>query len=243
NFLRIIKDKGYAYAAGSTLDQMLQRSDKSPLSIYYPLSARMSVRLRDIVADDQGAEDAKWLSAGTRAALLAANTLIDNEQPLDWTRATVPPDQSKLWYVLPHELSVNVVNGGALLSWEPRVNWNDLRSLNFKITPYVPDSSDDKVFRMSQLDVYYTEKRKYETISSWGVGPSVYFPWDSYQKPTGILNHVGASAYVGIIGDKFRMTIGWRNIHASDYPAPSHNFYLLLGVTDIPGISYWFFSK
>jgi hypothetical protein len=107
----------------------------------------------------------------------------------------------------------------------------------------VQTSAGDKTYRMAQMDLYYTGKRKNRVWSSWGIGPSVYQPWHSYQKSTELIDHIGVSGYFGFIGDKFRVTVGFRNIHSDDYPAPSNNFYILLGVTDIPGTSYWFFSK
>jgi predicted acylesterase/phospholipase RssA len=241
NFLRILKEQGYP--PDPTLNEMLKRVDKSAMSMFYPLTAQASVRLKDIVADGNGEADGDQLSTGTRAALLALNTRIDDEQRFEFARSTVPPKQAWGWYILPNELSADVVNGGAFFSWEPRWNRNNSTSVNFKITPYVQDTDGNDTFRMSQLDVYYTRKRKDETISSWGIGPSVYQAWHSYQKSTSLHDHYGISAFVGAIGDKFRLTVGLRNVHASDYPAASNNFYILLGVTDIPGMSYWFFSK
>ena len=114
--------------------------------------------------------------------------------------------------------------------WQVRDHW----SLNFKLTPVAVQRAGNQRKMFSQIDILASFKVADSLISSWGFGPT-YSRLRSPQ-PDARQENIGMAAYVDLLGDKLRLTLGKR-AETGDFFGDE--IYVYIGITDIPGISYW----
>jgi hypothetical protein len=148
-----------------------------------------------------------------------------------WNQSTGMND----WYqLLPYEMAYDVSNTGWSASWEPSWQFNAPWSLNVKLTPYAVQRALNQRTVFNQIDLFFSHQNQSSLLSSWGVGPSYNHQREDHS--TIDRENYGVSAYVGLFGDKLRVTLGKRAESGGFY---GDEIYLYLGITDIPGISYW----
>jgi hypothetical protein len=97
------------------------------------------------------------------------------------------------------------------------------------------ESRSDNLW-FSQAD-FLISRRTHGALSAFGFGPSVHYTWDEW--PNAKQTTFGAMMYIGFIEDKFRISIGMSSF-ADEFAGP--NYYLNVGVNDVPGLVYWGWS-
>ena len=67
-----------------------------------------------------------------------------------------------------------------------------------------------------------------------GAGPSVSWTWKKWQDSEQL--NVGAAMYLGFVEDKLRLTVGKISFNDEFH---GDNYYINIGVNDVPGLVYW----
>lgn len=203
------------------------------LSWYYPLTLRASNRLlllekRERDVRKRGDIYGVGLAAG---AFLAHSYIREEEFTLN--SSTAPDFSWQAW--LPYEIAVDARNGGLDVSWEPSVNLGDKGyGLALKVTPVRFNRFGGQDIWFSSADLFFAYRRQ-GLFSSVGAGPTFSYTWQQW--PDSTQTSVGASAYVGLLQDKLRVTAGAMSGIQGTFPGDT--YYLNFGLTDIPGIVYW----
>ncbi|MEM7708094.1 MAG: patatin-like phospholipase family protein [Pseudomonadota bacterium] len=138
---------------------------------------------------------------------------------------------------LPYSVGTDLHDGMGSLSWEPRYYLNTRWSVGARLSPVLKSRNRDRTVRFTQGDLYLSRHFDSLGLSSIGIGPSYSYTWQGRGAFDGGVT--GYSAYVGILGDKLRLTYGDR---AFDSGFAGEDNYLLLGINDLPGMFYWLFG-
>jgi predicted acylesterase/phospholipase RssA len=210
--------------------RIMKLRHEDELKWFYPLASRASLRLLDLERQEQQVTGDSMRGLVGLAALGVETTLGDRDDFV-WNQSTAL-DNKYQW--LPYEVAYDVFNTGWSVSWEPSWMFSRPWSLNVKITPFGYQKLNGERTEYSQFDVLLSHKNESSFFSSWGVGPG-YNHLDM-ESTAADSNNAGLAVYAGFFGDKLRLTLGRR--------APSDKFsgdelYMYLGLTDLPGISYW----
>ncbi|MES0371547.1 MAG: patatin-like phospholipase family protein [Mariprofundaceae bacterium] len=192
----------------------------------YPLTSRLSERV--IALNDNDGDPTQNLA--TKFTALGINSVYRDETRL-FTASSAPTDS--FWFrLLPYEIAVDSANGGTFVAYE----WQLLPlphqfSLRLKASPFIWYRSSGIISRSSQLDpaIQY----RFNNGLNVGLAPTVNFSWSKPGEDVPI--NYGVAGYIGYV-DKFRITSGVRSLHG-DFGGK--NFYVLIGITDLPGIAYW----
>ena len=216
--------------AGFMIKRILKYKHQSPSKWFYPLASRASIRLLDLEQQEQRltGDSLQGLVGG---GAFAIESTLGDKKDFVWNQSTGKNDWFKL---LPHEINYDLANTGWSAAWEPRWQMSKMWGLNTKLTPYAVQRSSGERRVFNQLDVFISHDISGSAISSWGVGPSYVRLRDKEQGLD--QTNYGYAAYLGFFGDKLRLTAGNR---AESGGLNGDEFYLYLGVTDIPGFSYW----
>jgi predicted acylesterase/phospholipase RssA len=216
--------------AGFMIRRIIKHRYDDPAKWFYPLASRASVRLLDLEKEEHRVtgESLRTLAGG---AALGIETLLGDADDFVWNQSTGKDDWFKL---LPYEISYDLSNNGWGAAWEPRWQVRDHWSLNFKLTPIAVQRANNQRKMFSQVDILASFKVADSLISSWGMGPT-YSKLRSPQ-PDARQENIGVAAYIGLLGDKLRLTVGKR-AETGDFFGDET--YVYIGITDIPGISYW----
>lgn len=152
-----------------------------------------------------------------------------------WAPSTAPKGWG--WRgVIPYEVALDTVDGDLLLTWQPTWSVSPKDNLSIRgsigLTGGVLKSSalEDRENYLS-LGLDYTRLRS-GTLSGLGFTPGWYH---TFRKPnTGNQDGFGFDVHAGFFKNRLRIGLGTRDVtEASD------NWFLTLGVADLPGITYW----
>ena len=192
----------------------------------YPLTSRLSERVITLNhRDDRTAQN-----LATKFTALGINSVYRDETRM-FTASSAPTDA--YWFrLLPYEIAVDSANGGIFAAYELQLlPLSNPLSLRLKISPFIWYRSNAAIGRSSQLDLAL--QYRFNNGLSIGLGPTYNFSWT---KPGGAIPvNYGVAGYIGY-ADKFRLTSGVRSVHG-DFG--DKNIYVLIGITDLPGIAYW----
>lgn len=147
------------------------------------------------------------------------------------------PEDWFLRYVIPYEIGFDLVEGDITLGWQPTLalSKNDLihvrASLGFAGGLFNSSGSEDRE-NYGSLGVGYTRRTGSTTISSFGITPTWYHAWK--QPKVGDQDTGGGDIHVSFLSDRLRVGLGTRDVR--DW---GQNWFLTLGVTDLPGAAYW----
>jgi hypothetical protein len=143
-----------------------------------------------------------------------------------------------IWrYIMPYELGFDLTEGDVLLTWQPTMALSTRNLLNIRASlgfaGGILRSSDDE-FRENYLGlgVGYIRRTGFAGISSFGFTPTWYHTWS---KPEiGKQDTAGGDIFVAFLKDRLRVGLGTR-----DFSDTSNNWFLILSLTDLPGLTYW----
>lgn len=210
--------------------RILKLRHEDELMWFYPLASRASLRLLELEKQEQALTGTSLRGLMGMTAFGVESALGD-EKDFVWNKSTAMNG----WYQLvPYELAYDVSNTGWSMSWEPGWMFSNPWSLNIKLTPLAVQRSFEQRTTFNQVDFFISHRNQSSLFSSWGIGPSYNH---QEQEHSGIdRENIGVSAYVGLFGGKFRLTLGKRAESGGFF---GDEIYLYLGITDIPGMAYW----
>ena len=212
------------------IKRILKLRNEDELKWFYPLASRASQRLLELEKHEESISHDSFRGLMGLAAFGVESSLADGKDFV-WNQSTA----LNSWYqLLPYELAYDVSNTGWSLSWEPSWKFNSPWSLNTKITPYARQQSYDEHTVFNQIDFFISHQNKSSLFSSWGIGPSYNHQRQSHLNVD--RENYGATAYVGFFGNKLRLTYGKRAESGGFF---GDAIYLYIGITDIPGMTYW----
>jgi hypothetical protein len=152
-----------------------------------------------------------------------------------WAPSTAP--KGWIWRgVIPYEVALDTAEGDVLLTWQP--TWSVSPRDNLAIRGSIglaggllKDSSYEDREDYLSLGLDYTRLRK-GTLSGLGFTPGWYH---AFKKPkTGNQDGFGFDVHAGFFKNRLRVGLGTRDVSEA-----SENWFLTLGVADLPGIVYW----
>lgn len=144
-------------------------------------------------------------------------------------------------YVIPYEISFDVVAGDLLLVWQP--TWNIEKRSNLGIRGsfglaggLFRTSADREREYYFSLGLDFTRLMDSDIVSSWGVTSGWFHTW-TWDKPRSVdQDSMGFDIHVGFLENRIRAGLGARNV--KDFHG---TWFLTLGIADIPGFVYWLF--
>lgn len=217
------------------MKRVYRLKDEDSLNWFFPLTSRVAGRLIQLEdAELENSVQTDYMRQILGVGALAVHSYIKNGDDSFLLHSSAPSNSWEQY--LPYELGVDARNGGVFVAWEPSLPLSKSFVLNFNVAPIVMDRFDDKIVLFSQASLFLSYKRD-SLISSIGFGPTVSNTWDkrSDSKQT----NLGASAYLGILQDKMRVTFGTRSFAKDDFFGDT--LYINVSITDVPGFSYWLF--
>jgi len=233
-FVSRLTNKPYDRTHSSNfLKRIFKLKDSDQLSWYYPLTMRASNRLLLLEQRESAARGSnRAINAAIAMGAFVAHSYV-REEEFTLNHSTAPDNSWQAW--LPYEIAVDARNGGIDVSWEPSINLgNKGMALAAKVTPVQFNRFGSNEIWFSHADLFLSYRRG-GIFSSFGAGPSMTYTWAEW--PGYRRTSVGASAYVGLVQDKLRITVG--TLSSSGNSFPGDNYYLNFGITDIPGFVYW----
>jgi hypothetical protein len=234
-FVRALLARNYDTRDSSDfMKRIVRLRDEDELTWYYPLSARLSTRALALEETERKVQGGNEIIGGTLAlGALAAHSYIKDPELITLNQSTAPSDS---WLtLLPYEIAVDGRNGGLDISWEPSLALMFERlSLNLKVTPIEFNRYGGDEIWFSHLDAFITFRR-HGFFSSVGIGPTYTYTWEEW--PGHPRSNYGASAFVGLVQDKLRLTAGAMSFDENKFPGD--RFYINFGITDVPGFLYW----
>lgn len=156
--------------------------------------------------------------------------------PFTFSPSTAPEDW--IWrYVIPYGIEFDLTEGDILVTWQPTwsMSRNDLLdariSLGFAGGLFKSSSDKDRQNYLA-LGLGYIRRTGSPTISSYGITPTWFHTW--HVPEDGEQNTAGGDIHVSFLKDRIRVGLGTRDF--SDF---NENWFLTLGINDLPGMSYW----
>jgi hypothetical protein len=235
---RLVEQDYDASDSSDFLKRIFRLKDKDELTWYYPLTLRASNRLLLLEhRESEVLEGGQFLTAGLALGAFYLHSYM-REEEITLNVSTAPDWSWQSW--LPDEIAIDARNGGLDLSWyqgrqmtESGWRW-DVKLTPIQMMDWGEVRSEDVWF--SQAD-FVISRRTHGVFSAFGLGPSVFYTWDTW--PNATQTTYGAMAYLGFIEDKFRVTIGTASF-SNEFAGPT--YYLNFGVNDVPGLAYWGWS-
>lgn len=171
---------------------------------------------------------------GTTAHVL--QSLTYTYPAFTWAPSTSPED----WfarYVIPYELAFDLVEGDILVNWQPTLALSEKDlipariSLGFAGGLFNSSASENRENYLG-LGLGYTRRMGSAMLSSAGVTALWYHAWS---KPdVGDQNTPGADLHASFLSERLRVSVGSRDVRNFN-----DNWYLTLGIADLPGAIYW----
>jgi hypothetical protein len=234
----LVNEQYDASNSSAFLQRIFRLKEEDELTWYYPLTLRASNRLLLLEREESKArEDGEMYVQGLVLGAFYLHSFMQEEE-LTLNISTAPDFSWQAW--LPDEVAIDARNGGLDLSWYQGHNvgkegWRwDVKFTPFQLN-HSNTSHDDNVW-FSQAD-FFVSRKTHGVLSAIGAGPSVSWTWKQW--PDSKQSNIGAAIYVGFIEDKLRLTIG-KTSFSDEFPGG--NYYLNIGVNDVPGLVYWGFS-
>lgn len=227
-FVRNLRDGGYE-AESSVMRRIIARCDEVPTSWYAPTVAELGRRLQVLQKAEvrAGGTPAGWRYAAAGLSLGFGKSFDPRERFTLGPSSEAPGDRR--WKLVPYEIAADVHNRGVSIAYQPQLRAGRL-SLDLKVTPLGFSKLHDDWSGFSQLDLYASMQAPWVLVSAMGIGPTVGYLWepvDGYDRV-----NVGVAAYVEGVRT-IRMTVGLRSL---DDAGIGGNIYVLLGLTDLPGL-------
>ena len=143
-----------------------------------------------------------------------------------------------IWrYVIPYELSFDLVEGDILVVWQPTLALSQKNLLNVRASlgfagGIFNSSGTENRENYLGLGLGYIRRTGSAVISSFGFTPTWYHAWS--QPSIGDQDTPGVDFSVGFLSDRLRVGLGTRDVRTF-----GDNWFLTLGISDLPGATYW----
>lgn len=139
--------------------------------------------------------------------------------------------------VIPYELGLDTVEGDVLIVWQP--TWSlapdsllALRGGFGFSRGFLDSTGEQERGNYALLGPELNRLTGRQLLSSWGAMAGVYHVFD---KPlSGKRDTLGGDLHVGLFKDRVRVALGSRDLEAA-----RDSWFLILGLTDLPGLTYW----
>jgi len=156
--------------------------------------------------------------------------------PIDLAPSTAP----KLWwgrYLIPYEIAFDTGDGDTLLLWQPTIALTSRDNLAIRTGfgfagGILQSKSTESLSNYLTLGLDYTRLTPWWVFSSWGANAAWFHNWD--QRELAKTDFLGADVHIGLMKNRLRISAGVRDV--TDGPT---TWFLTLGVTDVPGLTYW----
>ena len=156
----------------------------------------------------------------------------------EFTFATsTAPDNWVMRNVIPYEVAFDLSESDLIFTWQPTWTLSKHNLVSVRASLGFAGGllgSNESVTRENYgaLGLNYTRQTDFASFSSWGLTPAWYHQWN---KPTfGDQDTFGGEVHVSFFKDRLRVGFGTR-----DFSDTSETWFLTLGLTDIPGLTYW----
>ena len=223
------------------LAQIMADPEKWPTELTRRLTARLVYLERqaaDLYAtrepDPDKRESSYTVLMGTTAHLMQSATY--KYPAFTFSPSTAPEDW--IWrYVIPYELGFDLAEGDILVTWQPTMAMSENNLLNLRASlgfagGLFRDSDDKSRENYFALGLGYIRRTGSAMISSFGITPTWYHAWN--EPEIGTQDTPGGDIHVSFMKDRLRVGLGARDIRNFDV-----SWFLTVGVTDLPGATYW----
>lgn len=169
-------------------------------------------------------------------AAYSLQTATYNYPAFTFAPSTAP--ESWIWRnIIPHEAAFDLVASDLIFTWQPTwaLSNKDLLGVRASLgfTGGLFESSESRIREnYGALGLGYSRQTGSVTISSWGLTPAWYHQWSD----PGVVSQdtFGGDVHLSFFKDRLRIGLG-----ARDYNNTSDTWFITIGLTDIPGLSYW----
>ena len=148
------------------------------------------------------------------------------------------PDEWVWRNFIPYEFGFDLAEGDLLLTWQPTWSLSKKDKLGmrgtFGFAGGLLNSAEVAADRKDyfSLGVDYSRMTKYGLLSSWGFTP---YWFHTLKEPEFTKQDTfGTDIHVGMLENRLRIGLGARDMNAT-----RNTWFLVIGVTDIPGLVYW----
>ena len=245
-FFGHLKTEGFvptptADGAKPLLAQIIDDPDKWPTELTRRVTARLVYLERqaaDLYAarepDPDKRESSYTVLMGTTAHLMQSATY--KYPAFTFSPSTAPEDW--IWrYVMPYGIDWDFVEGDILVSWQPTMALSENNLLNLRASlgfagGLFNSSASENRENYFGLGLGYIRRTGSAMISSFGITPTWYHKWRTPE--IGSRDTAGGDIHVSLLKDRLRVGLGTRDI--TDF---GDEWFLTLGVMDLPGATYW----
>jgi len=223
------------------LAQIIVDPDQWPTELTRRVTARL-VHLERQAADIHAAREPdpdKRESSYT--ALMGATAHLMQSATYKYPAFTFSPSTAPgdwVWrYLIPYELGWDLVEGDILVTWQPTMAMSENNLLTLRASlgfagGLFRSSSNRNRENYFGLGLGYIRRTGSAKISSFGITPTWYHDWN--QPEIGDQDTPGGDIHVSFLKDRLRVGLGTRDIRNF-----GDNWFLTLGVMDLPGATYW----
>jgi hypothetical protein len=151
-----------------------------------------------------------------------------------------PSTAPEEWFwrnLIPYELAIDMVEGDTLLIWQP--SWSLSPHALFALRAglgfsrgFLDAAGDVERGNYAVVGPELTRLTGRQLLSGWGAGLGYYYAFDA--PSTGSRDSIGGDLHVSWFTDRVRLSLGTR-----DFGAARDNWFLSVGLTDLPGLMYW----
>lgn len=257
-FFKYLKAEGFVPTAGEkqtrshlaelvTFDEkpLMEQIIDDPDSWATELTRRVTSRLvyLETQADDIYAAREPDINKRESANVetMGATAFILQSSTYRYPEATFAPSTAPTnWFwrnIIPYELAFDIAEGDLLLTWQPTMALSQKDLLGARLSLGFPgglieSSADVARENFLAVGIDYTRQSSSPYVSSYGFTPTWYHAFN--QPENRDRDTFGGDIHVGVFKNRLRIGFGTRNFdHASD------NWFITLGITDIPGMFYW----
>ncbi|MBT8128130.1 MAG: patatin-like phospholipase family protein [Gammaproteobacteria bacterium] len=229
---------------GSTplLKQIIADPTKWPSELTRRMTTRMvylEQEARDIYAAREPNPDLRENSHTSIMGIAAYSWQTVTYNYPDYTFAPSTAPENWIWRnLIPHEFAFDVVDRDLLFTWQPTwaLSHQDLLAVraSLGVAEGIINQAPEEIARKNYgaLGLSYIRRNNSTTLSSWGITPTWYHKWDD----PGVVSQdtLGGDVHVSFFNDKLRVGLG-----ARDFNYISDTWFVTVGLTDIPGLTYW----
>jgi len=157
----------------------------------------------------------------------------------DYAFAPSTAPENWIWRnIIPYEAAVDIAGSDLIFTWQPTwsLSSTDLLGVRASLgfTGGVIESGSESFSRENYgaLGITYSRRTNSPSISSWGLTPTWYHRWND--PDIGQQDTAGGHIHVSFFQDRLRLGLGTR-----DFNDISDTWFLTIGFTDLPGLTYW----
>ncbi len=244
--LQLGRDPRFTRDDDSPLARMLRKADRPAATWFYPLADTAVTQLLPLEREDQAIRARAGLEVATASKLaigglalggLATESIMADRTGWQWHLSSVPDGDrwSRLAPWLPNETAVDTRNGGLAVFWEAGWLSEGPFGIALRAAPYLRQRQSLETVEFAELSAFLLYRSTSPMISSYGIGPTYTRAWTD--PSFGQRETLGASAFVGLLGDKLRVTYGVRSFSRDDFEGD--DIFWQLSLRDLPGFAYW----